>query len=153
MQNPGSLLSFFFTHARPSYAEQDENNRLLAITMNTVPTTTPDVFGPRIWVPRLPTCSSGSSGPDSDALSDISLYRQPPSIPGGSQSSPRHTQDMVSMGGGINKQTTKESEAVVMAVGSEQRIKEYVTKARRDTKAATRLRSVTIREMAILVST
>ncbi|RPB22633.1 hypothetical protein L211DRAFT_869132 [Terfezia boudieri ATCC MYA-4762] len=121
-------------------------------TSFTAPIRTPDTFGRHIWGPCSTTSSSGSSGSDSDASSDISGYSKRPSTPDGSQYS-RRTQDMVDMAEGIIKQTSMESEAVVLAVGSKERIKEYVTKTRRNTKAATRFRSATIREIATLIYT
>ncbi|KAF8429331.1 hypothetical protein BGX38DRAFT_1278287 [Terfezia claveryi] len=122
-------------------------------TSFTFPIMTPNTFGRQIWAPPSPTPSTGSSGSESDALSDISVYSQPPFTLDGSSHSHRHTQDMVDMAEGIIKRTPRESEAVVLAVGSEERIKEYVTKTRRNTKAATRFRSVTIREIAVLIFT
>ncbi|KAF8458170.1 hypothetical protein BGX38DRAFT_650755 [Terfezia claveryi] len=122
-------------------------------TSLTVQTRTPGSFGGRTWVPCLSTCSTGSSRSESAALSDITVSSQALSTLDDSQHSDHRTQAMVDMAEGLIRQTPKESEAVVIAVGSEKRIKEYVTKTRRDRKAGNRFRSLTIREIAILIFT
>ncbi|RPB19730.1 hypothetical protein L211DRAFT_852919 [Terfezia boudieri ATCC MYA-4762] len=106
---------------------------------------TPNIPGQREWAPRQSTCSTGSSGSNNNKLSDTSVYSQSPSNP--------NTQAMVDMVEGIDRSTRKVSSTIVWAVGNKQRIREFVYKIRQNKKAATKFRSMTIREIAILIFT
>ncbi|RPB23555.1 hypothetical protein L211DRAFT_849539 [Terfezia boudieri ATCC MYA-4762] len=118
-----------------------------------VPSSPPGSCGLQVWRGSGSVSSSSSFG---NALSDITMYTDPAVISESFPSTPLcppNAQAMADMAEAIIKQSGQQTEAVVIAVGKEARIKSYVTKVRRHPEGANKFRSVVIRELSALIYT